>query len=380
MIKIKLEADILIQYVNKNNISPTVLNQSCLITMPLISWYNITYKKYFDFLINNFDDSWVILSPPPKDEFYNFTKEFNSSEFSNCRYNTRISKINTYSTEIKKIRDILIKSNSFSHNKNKYEKWDDLYFTINWNYYSISQKKYRELLYNYILVCPYCWKIGFIKRDNSYDEESYSFELDHFFQKAIYPEFALNAYNLIPVCKICNQFIKWQREFWIWNHFHPYLWVFHYDWNKFELINKKWFNDVFEFWLDIKNTTDVKGNIIDSKWNILDFKSLWFWNTKAWESKENYQSHLDYLLLDNIYKYSPDTKSDYSMFLNIKDVLLSWWKQTYEIKELFKNWYPKESKDILKFTNWKMKRDLIDRLEKLTPFLPIYLSALNKQK
>jgi hypothetical protein len=47
--------------------------------------------------------------------------------------------------------------------------------------------------------------------------------IDHFFDKAKRPLFALSFYNLIPSCSVCNSTLKNQKNFTLDSHVHPYL-------------------------------------------------------------------------------------------------------------------------------------------------------------
>lgn len=56
-----------------------------------------------------------------------------------------------------------------------------------------------------VTVCPYCNQNHI---NISYDKKGKIRlwgDMDHFYDKATYPELAICLYNLIPVCKICNQ-------------------------------------------------------------------------------------------------------------------------------------------------------------------------------
>ncbi|MEE1898687.1 hypothetical protein V1389_10090 [Flavobacterium rakeshii] len=47
--------------------------------------------------------------------------------------------------------------------------------------------------------------------------------LDHFFDKATYPYFALSFYNLVPSCYTCNSSLKNQRKFSLEHNLHPFI-------------------------------------------------------------------------------------------------------------------------------------------------------------
>ncbi|MEO4054830.1 hypothetical protein [Solibacillus sp. CAU 1738] len=70
-------------------------------------------------------------------------------------------------------------------------------------------------------VCPYC-EINYIllyKDENGKTRPT----LDHFYDKAKHPYFAVSLFNLIPSCYTCNSSFKGSRDFSIETHLHPYL-------------------------------------------------------------------------------------------------------------------------------------------------------------
>ena len=62
-----------------------------------------------------------------------------------------------------------------------------------------------------ITVCPYCNQnhINIVYKDG---KMRYWGDLDHFYDKDYYPEMAICLYNLVPVCKVCNQLKSSQRR------------------------------------------------------------------------------------------------------------------------------------------------------------------------
>jgi 5-methylcytosine-specific restriction endonuclease McrA len=248
---------------------------------------------------------------------------------------------------------------SYIELKNKYKSDADLYFKLNNISYKIKNTDYRDILIKHIKVCPYCWKTAFFKRIDNW-KKYYSFELDHFLPKSHYPQYSLNTYNLIPVCKACNSsFSKGNKEYNNWEYFHPYFWwlkINSWIWKKMDI--EKDFDDIFDF----SNVTNLK-NFRSSELNI-------------------WTSHIDYFNLDQIYKFSSDSLLDYKFFLNKRDIinfrLTNKSKATYSnsdkdsykleksrfISEYFKHWYPENKSELLKVPNWKMKQDLIKKFIK----------------
>lgn len=62
-----------------------------------------------------------------------------------------------------------------------------------------------------VTVCPYCNQnhINIVYKDGKI---RYWGDLDHFYDKDDYPEMAICLYNLIPVCKVCNQLKSSQKR------------------------------------------------------------------------------------------------------------------------------------------------------------------------
>ncbi len=79
-------------------------------------------------------------------------------------------------------------------------------------------------------VCPYCNRLytnTVIKPNNNSEPLSKNKttrpEFDHFFIKSRYPYLALNFYNLVPSCHICNSTTKGDTIMSDKTHIHPYL-------------------------------------------------------------------------------------------------------------------------------------------------------------
>jgi len=77
------------------------------------------------------------------------------------------------------------------------------------NYDLISEDKRHELLESLkIKCCPYCnrqYITIWFDENNSVHSTA---DLDHFYQKTIYPLFALSLFNFVPSCQICNSRMK----------------------------------------------------------------------------------------------------------------------------------------------------------------------------
>lgn len=77
--------------------------------------------------------------------------------------------------------------------------------------YSFMPRQIRHQLYQKmdVQVCPYCNR-QYIHTVSITEEGTYLGDLDHFYPKSIYQLFSLSLWNLIPVCKPCNQLFKRQ--------------------------------------------------------------------------------------------------------------------------------------------------------------------------
>jgi hypothetical protein len=92
--------------------------------------------------------------------------------------------------------------------------------------YDANQYQIKEILTSNqktLLVCPYC-NINYIAVTKAEDSNTkYLFVLDHFYDKATHPYFALSFYNLVPCCHTCNSSFKGSKDFSIKTHIHPYV-------------------------------------------------------------------------------------------------------------------------------------------------------------
>ena len=96
--------------------------------------------------------------------------------------------------------------------------------SIRFDYQNIlGQSKVRAELVKKldIKICPYCNR-QFINSftDSEYEKTWYLGDIDHILPKSDFPLFSLSFYNLIPVCKVCNQLFKKNK---IVNLLNPYF-------------------------------------------------------------------------------------------------------------------------------------------------------------
>ena len=95
--------------------------------------------------------------------------------------------------------------------------------------YNTNKDNLRELLSpnQFIIACPYC-NLNYISVIKNEGNSKFIYQLDHFYDKATHPYFALSFYNLIPVCSDCNgPNFKHGKKFTIDTHIHPYHESFH---------------------------------------------------------------------------------------------------------------------------------------------------------
>lgn len=142
-----------------------------------------------------------------------------------------------------------------------------------------------------VLVCPYCNRNYINVRDNRMGGQ-----LDHFYNKSIYPFLAVSLYNLVPSCSVCN-LIKKEN---------------HFNISPFESITSN--NEVKFEYLFISKTKISLLIKTNSKERELDISNL--------HLKEAYNIHdVDVLrMLDNEKKYNKDYRAKLKEVLKIDDL------------------------------------------------------------
>lgn len=78
---------------------------------------------------------------------------------------------------------------------------------------------YAFIMESGVRVCPYCNRQYIIPIYS--DNGKMRADIDHFLPKSRYPYFSMSLYNLVPVCKSCNQSLKRDKEF-EFNSINPY--------------------------------------------------------------------------------------------------------------------------------------------------------------
>ncbi len=109
--------------------------------------------------------------------------------------NQRKFNADTCAKEFRKLKQLNITMDNFREVDIFQEEWNDYHFVME----------------SGIRVCPYCNRqyITPILSDNGKMRS----DIDHFLPKCYYPYFSMSLYNLVPVCKSCNQSLKGDRKF-----------------------------------------------------------------------------------------------------------------------------------------------------------------------
>lgn len=219
--------------------------------------------------------------------------------------------------------------------------YDKISWKPSWNYeFLVKIKSFIiEKFTKEIRFCPYCWKVPLIHYWKDLKKERL-FQFDHFFPKNYYHKWIINFYNLIPSCNACNH-LKWENNpldliiNW-WTIFHPYFWNIYLDEKK-------------ELKRDFQKNADIKLNYVSK-------------NSKFFKLAQKYLN-------------SQDTFNDFNFILEkrekMKDLKLSFKNKkgnsTLSDEKLknyfFESYYPKNEEDVLKYWNWKLKKDLIENLK-----------------
>ncbi|NRT72415.1 HNH endonuclease domain-containing protein [Clostridium beijerinckii] len=108
--------------------------------------------------------------------------------------NQRKLSADEFAEEFKKLTDINITMDNFNEIDIFGTEWSD----------------YAFVMESGLRVCPYCNR-QYITPVFS-DSGKMRADLDHFLPKSRYPYFSMSLYNLIPVCKSCNQSLKGSKE------------------------------------------------------------------------------------------------------------------------------------------------------------------------
>lgn len=210
-------------------------------------------------------------------------------------------------------------------------------------------------------VCPYCNRqyVTLFKDKSNNNNGSISqkedskttADLDHFYIKSAYPFLALNAYNFIPSCQICNSRFKGDTDF----HYRPHLYPY-----------SKLLGDEITFVLDnpvrMTESTAWRGWEKPGGTKILDIIEIKAHNEEAENSvgtfhlEEVYQSHVDYIY-EILWKHVAYNKDRLTSLLdNFKGLF-----DKNEAKEMIFGQYLSDDK-LYKRPLAKLTRDILDDL------------------
>ncbi|WP_022754239.1 HNH endonuclease [Butyrivibrio fibrisolvens] len=128
-----------------------------------------------------------------------------------------------------------------------------------------------------VKVCPYCNQqyVNYIE-DDRYN--GYLGDLDHIRPKSLYPFFSMSLYNLIPVCKPCNQLFKKAKTT---QFFNPY---------------ERGFGDDVSLYIKYKNVRQIVGleEVDDLEW--------WIDPACSADEKVLFQNEIQLFKLDGVYR------------------------------------------------------------------------------
>ena len=232
-------------------------------------------------------------------------------------------------------------------NRGKYKKYDSTSQKM-----LLRKKTFFERLYTiWMKHCCYCWKVPIIHYEKGVVIKTWAhqlkklYDIEHFLPRSKYPDLSINLYNWLPVCISCNQRLKSDSDpldivrTW-WKIFHPYFW---------------WLHQCKSWYIHAKNTD------FDSNFNFVgnaDLHSLHSEHSKFFKLPQIYLNSQDTF---NTFKFIQDKRN--KMKAEKNHYAKNSWKDTVEMKNyFFKNYYPEAEKDILKYANGKLKKDLIQNL------------------
>ena len=233
------------------------------------------------------------------------------------------------------------------------EKREPEYSRYDWWLLDTRKKNYLEKLQLEwgIYFCPYCGKNTIIHFWIEGEEFKRLYDIEHFLPRSKYSSLSINLYNRLPACMSCNQRLKWTKDPLESDDkiFHPYFW-----WICKSDIDHRLIDQDIDF--DSKVSFIKKtNNHIEKREFIFD---CWHWN---------------FFELDKIYFSSEDTFQIfhfiYDKYTKIKDEYQRFKKNSKSIEAFieyfFASYYPKEEQDILKYSNGKYKKDLIQYMRQL---------------
>lgn len=221
-----------------------------------------------------------------------------------------------YARKLKKQLDILKKISNFCPKQNNQNKEQnqiiikmEYFFKYIFDYDILDKKVSNVTLRHQILVkmnvktCPYCDR----QYITNFDINKSSADLDHFYSQSEYPYLALNIYNFIPACPICNRNFKNDVEIQVNPRFEEF------GNNAIFTIKNKLISYMDMNLEDIDIEIDIKNQELETKINS---------NINTFKLKEIYKVHCDYiyqLIKDINFRSNKNYINDISDLINSND-------------------------------------------------------------
>lgn len=221
-----------------------------------------------------------------------------------------------YARKLKKQLDILKKISNFSPKQNNQNKEQnqiiikmEYFFKYIFDYDILDKKVSNVTLRHQILAkmnvktCPYCDR----QYITNFDINKSSADLDHFYSQSEYPYLALNIYNFIPACPICNRNFKNDVEIQVNPRFEEF------GNNAIFTIKNKLISYMDMNLEDIDIEIDIKNQELETKINS---------NINTFKLKEIYKVHCDYiyqLIKDINFRSNKNYINDISDLINSND-------------------------------------------------------------
>lgn len=206
-----------------------------------------------------------------------------------------------------------------------------------------------------IYFCPYCGKNTIIHFWIEAKKFKRLYDIEHFLPRSKYSSLSINLYNRLPACMSCNQRLKWTKDPLESDDkiFHPYFW-----------------------WIGGRKNQERRSELKIRVCDISLDKIITFVKKQKSRSYQLFaltSKHWKFFQLDNIYLNSEDTFQIfhfiYDKYTKIKDEYQRFKKNTKSIEafieHFFASYYPKCEQDILKYSNGKYKKDLIQYMRQL---------------
>lgn len=159
-------------------------------------------------------------------------------------------------------------------------------------------------------VCIYCNRQFISSWENDNNNKIITADLDHILPNSVFPLLALNINNLVPVCLVCNRFIKLDRVLSTWN---PFTLGFN-DNTYFSTENHQTVESIIgaDTLFDIR--LRVKKSLRKETEELLE-KTIWFY-----KFNDLYSSHKEYVrtLLEKKHIYTPEIVDEIYGLINLK--------------------------------------------------------------